>query len=261
MSVSTLINHTPWVGRRREALGAMLAEFPSYQPNLRIHDTDYRGRPWQAAKVDWALYQWEWAASQPTTHHLFMTDDLNLAPGFTTILEAMISAHPEDAIGLLSNHPKGPALAAQGCSGYYTNSWLVGPAYVLPKEMLVRFLAWFKTLPDGPYTTPGTKAYRNDDSSFNEWSTHGGGPGRVWHPLPTIVEHRGDIVSTVGHGDRYSRERISWRQIQHPVEGEAGIRWRQIARTEDLHDMRSPEFWMGHHPMLAVGGEEEAADG
>lgn len=254
--ISTVINHTPWNPLRQAALFAMLSALPD--ANLWIHATDYRARPWQAAKVDWALAQWEWALAEDVTHCLFMTDDLNLAPGFMTILRAMITAHPDEPIGLLSNHPKGPAIAAQGCSGYYTNSWLVGPAYVLPREMLGRFLAWFRALPDGPYTTVGTKAYRNDDSSINEWVTNGeGGPRKTWHPLPTIVEHRDDIASTVGHGDQFSRERLSWREVRHAIVQEGLISWVSIPRPSDLDAMKDPEFWKGHHPMLSVGESEE----
>lgn len=248
-------------GLIRKRQGAIHRVFP-FPPvvAVRVHETDYRAgdedregdhaysraeRWQQKAKVDWALEQWRWSAREGmvgtgATHHVFMTDDLNLAPGFWGLLSAMVAAHPDEPIGLLSNHPKGPQLAAQGYSGYRTNSWLVGPAYVLPHDHLVRFLAWFEALPDGRWTEPGTKAYRNDDSSINEWITNGGGGERCWHPLPTIIEHRSDIGSTVGHGDQYSRERVSWR------------RGRRHDFVRPIDQLTSVDWWARECPMLAL---------
>ena len=60
----------------------------------------------------------------------------------------------------------------------------------------------------------GPKSW-NDDTAINGWVTHYG-PGETWHPLPTIIEHDSDgaLPSTVGHGDEFSRERISWRRYR-----------------------------------------------
>lgn len=242
-SFSCVVNHTPWVPERVEALAEMrfeLFEVAGPLLSLRIHDEDYRGTDWQAAKVEWALTQWRWAARKPESHHVFLTDDLNLSPGFWAILSAMVQAHPAEPIGLLSNHPRGPELFAQGYSGYRTNSWLVGPAYVLPHDHLVRFLTWFEALPDGDPQTVGTKGYRNDDSSINEWITNGGGGGQCWHPLPTIIEHRSDIGSTVGHGDQYSRERVSWR------------RGRRLDFVRPVTQLMAADYWANPCPMLAL---------
>lgn len=269
---SLCISHTPWIADRVKALDEMLYEINVWQHDddcagspiddgycrgydapldaILINDHDYRGTDWQVSKVEWALRQWRWSVAQPTTHHVFMTDDLHIAPSFWPILTAMVQAHPDVPIGLLSNHPRGPGLFAQNRHGYRTNSWLVGPAYVMPHKCLVDFLAWFEALsfPD--------QQYANDDSSINAWNTLHGGPGETWHPLPTIIEHRADIGSTVGHGDRYSAQRLSWRGIWDPLidptDGEA-LTWHLTDLETEIDPMTHVDFWSGDAPMLAVG--------
>lgn len=259
---SIVVNHTPWRTERREALAAMVPELVeaiavdgAYEASpIYINATDYRGTEWQVSKVAWALEQWTWSLRQPTTHHLFLTDDLHLSPRFKSALEAMLLSRPDVPIGLLSNHPAGPRLYEDGHHGYTTNAWIVGPAYVLPHRCLTEFLAWFDALPGGDWRTPGTKGYRNDDSSLNEWIT-AAGPGVAWHPLPTIVEHRADLESTVGHGDRFSRERLSWRERRRVVDAGDDFRWvSESWMGPRLEDMLLPEFWAGAAPLQSVGG-------
>lgn len=266
--ISLVVNHTPWIPERVSALehmrfqltlgldGLALGDwdddterYPVIGPWM-LNDTDYRGTEWQQSKVKWALDQWHRALDTKASHHLFMTDDLYIAPQFWNVLNAMLLAQPDKAIGLLSNHPQGPELVAKGIHWYRCNSWIVGPAYVLPRALLERFVAWFEKLPDGPHTVEGTKAYRNDDSSLNEWITRHG-PGESWHPLPTIVEHRRDLASVVGHGDQFSHERVSWREMRAYV---AGNGWTDWTCAFDLDAMTNPEWWKTDAPMLGVGG-------
>jgi hypothetical protein len=255
MNFSLVVNHTPWIPERVEALQAMLEALQDFEGPMQVNSTDYRGTDWQVSKVAWAWAQWTFAAEQKTTHHVFMTDDLHIAPHFWEILSAMVAGSGAKVIGLLSNHPRGPRLFGDGEHAYRTNSWLVGPAYVLEHETLLRFLAWFDKLPDGPHTEKGTKAYANDDSTINEWVTHHSRGLTTWHPLPTIIEHRGDLESTVGHGDQHSRERVSWRKYQIPLEGQDGsILWRDIDMHRSLlEEMRSPSYWNEEARILPVG--------
>lgn len=252
---SLVLNHTPWRPERVAAKAAMLAELEPVKRGIPyfLNDTDFRALDWQQAKVLWALQQWRIALAANTTHHVFMTDDLHLVPGFWEVLGAMVAAHPDVPIGLLSNHPRGPDLYASGAHGYRTNSWIVGPAYVLPNPHLRAFLRWFETLPEGSHLTLGTRAYRNDDSSINEWNTHHG-PAIAWHPLPTIIEHRIDVESTTGHGDAYSRERISWRATREVAAMGSRLAWFDTPLRSDLEAMKHAEFWQTDAPMLSVGG-------
>ncbi len=258
--ISVAIMHTPWVASRVRCLKEMLVSLgPSGPDAALIQGARPKDMGWHQFKTVLALTQWEWALSLPeeVTHHLFLTDDLHMAPDFTRILEAMVAAKPNALIGLLSNHPRGPELAAAGERWYRCNSWLVGPAYVVPRHALARFVAWYKDLPDNE--EPGGRRWFNDDSALNEWNTHHGN-GASWHPLPTPIEHRADIESTVGHGDRYSRERVSWRYTREVETTPSGtLRWLSTPRDTDtmafeVAGMVDSRFWECEGAMLPVGG-------
>jgi hypothetical protein len=224
-------------------------------------DPKPEGMPWAEFKTILAQQQWEWALTQGSqfTHHVFLTDDLHCHPLFWDVLGAMAEGSKARAIGLLSNHPRGPALYHEGKHAYRCNSWLVGPAYVVTTAFLAGALAKYRELPG---TGEKSRQWFNDDSWLNEYNTFHGG-GESWHPLPTIIEHRFDVESTVGHGDRFSRERVSWREERKVIDdGESGFQWasrplyqfgHETERLEEL--MRRAEFWSGEAPMLPVGGE------
>lgn len=257
--ISVAIMHKPGSGRaREESLEVMLAQLDLVAHHFRrswcVFD-DYADRPWQEFKTVIALRQWEWAASTGCDHHLFMTDDLNLCPRFPEALGALLSVAPRECIGLLSNHPRATSLAADGRRWYRCNSWIVGPAYVLPHADLVEFIAWRKALPLGD--REGCADWYNDDSSINEWITRTGRSSL--HPLPTLIEHRADMASLVGHGDRFSRERVSWRAMRTTEAVGDGFRWVSEEVAYDPARLASPDFWLAHGgpseaPMLKVGG-------
>lgn len=265
ISFSFSISHTPWRRERVDALKSMLngLETHKYSFPLFINDVDLRGKHWQdEGKVELALRQWEWHTKQDVEWHVLATDDLELAPKFVRCLGALLSVVPfECPVGFLSNHPRGPSLAAEGFHWYATNSWLVGPMYALHRTVLPKFLAWYKALPDGPALQHKSRAWYNDDSALNEFVTHVGG-GRSVHPLPTIIEHRADLESTVGHGDRYSRERFSWRVERRVRQVGDTLEWTEIpyTRVGGIEPLTAQMTWLARGgpqgaPMLAVGGE------
>jgi hypothetical protein len=253
---SLVINHTPWVPERQHALRDMypVLNGPGHEAEkaFLLNKMSWRGVPWQGgAKLAWQLTQWLWAANVDTTHHVFMTDDLHLMPVFWSALSAMVTARSECPIGLLSNHPRGPDLYDAGYHGYTTRAWLVGPAYVIPHALLLPFLQWFVQEPGDRLRGPTSW---NDDNVWNEWIAKEW-RGHAWHPLPTIIEHRGDLSSTVGHGDKHSRERISWRE-RRTVKDD-GERWAWVSepwKGPTSEEMSDPKFWADDAPLLAVGG-------
>jgi hypothetical protein len=216
---------------------------------LRIFDDPCPGDvPWNIWQHDLHPRVWQWAIDTNASHHIFMTDDLHLAPHFWPALEAMVCAKPDAILGLLSNHPAGPRLAESGARWYRCNSWVVGPAYVVPHAHLVKFLAWYKA-----WIPTVNRGNFGDDSSLNEWISREG-PGESWHPLPTIIEHRDDIESTWQGGDQFSKERVSWRFMHEPVANEGGgYKWDALPFAPGF-DMTDPKAWDTTGPMLRVGG-------
>lgn len=257
MTLAIVINHAPHREDRKACLARMLAELggrdrPVDGLPLFLND-DPRLKPAGPTKVEWTKRQWRWALDSGADHCLFMSDDLNLAPGFLSILRAMIEAKPTAILGLLSSHPRAVRLALAGYRWYRTNSWIVGPAYVFPRAHLAELFAWFCSLPDGD--GPGQIANLNDDSSANLWVSSRG-PHETWHPLPTIIEHRDDIATTWVTGDKYSRERVSWREIRR-TEGDAPHRWISERHEWALFKMSDPAYWAGAAEMLPVAPEED----
>src|ERR1700733_10317877 len=189
-SVSLCLNHAPFAHDRLPKLNRMIEQLQlragvGPRGPFWVHDVDYRkgGSIGKEVRVDFSLNQWRWAVQQPTTHHAFATDDLDLVPRFWEVLDAILEVAPNDVIGLLSNHPEAPALASRHHRFYATNSWVDGPMYVVPHFMLAAVLEW-----------PGTDQWDakhlgwSDDATLNAWVTFAG-PGRSLHPLPTPIEH------------------------------------------------------------------------
>ena len=241
---SVVLNHAPWAKDRVQTCETMQRELDSmlHDVELMVHDTDYRaGGPSAKDKpVDFTLAQWRWAAKVGVTHHVFMTDDLDLAPGFLEILSAMCVAAPGRFLGLLSNHPKVPELLEAGHRWYRTNSWVVGPCYVVPHVHMVPLLAWAeKRGASGSVDKLGW----SDDSELNEWITYAG-PHEAYHPIPTPIEHKRSLSTWghTGHGDDYSHERVSWRSDGEPFPYLTAKR------------MRAPAYWTGAQtaPMLGL---------
>jgi len=244
VSFSLVVNHAPWALDRLPKAISLISSFdgPSF-----MHNVDYRsgGPNPKGEPVDFTLAQWRWSATKTVDHHVFMTDDLNLAPRFWEILAAMVSSATGRILGLLSNHPHATTLAAEGARWYRTNSWVVGPCYVVPHAYMVRLLLWAeKRGPAGSVDGLGW----SDDSELNEWITHEG-PGETFHPIPTPIEHRREISTWrhTGHGDDYSHERVSWRDYD---------KWNpEYLSSPGLETvMTSPSFWRGVEaaPMLRL---------
>jgi hypothetical protein len=239
---SLVVNHAPWAIDRFETARSLLASSVGAASSTLLHCTDYRdGGPNAKDKpVLFTVNQWNWAAQQRVTHHVFMTDDLDLAPGFWSIVSAMVQTAPDDVIGLLSNHPNSPDLLKAGYHWYRTNSWVVGPCYVVPHAAMVDLADWAERR--WPAET-WDKLGWSDDSELNHWvSTRG--RKQALHPMPTPIEHKRELSTWghTGHGDDYSHERVSWLDSSQSSDGVSAV----------LLSMSETRYW------LDKGGPQEA---
>ncbi len=219
------ITHAPWEGQRvasmarlRGALGiadGRCAEVVAY------HEETQRA-PWWI----WADSQWRWGEScEQATHALFMQEDSVVPPVFWPALKAIVAAHPADLIALHCPHPGSMKLAREGVHWCSTADGLVGLAYVFPRGLLREFIRWRETsLRPGGASAPELA----EDSFINVWCVSTG--RRVYHPIPTIVDHDTSLRSTWGADSHaYRRPRVLW------SDGEA-CGWTP-------EDLERPEFW------------------
>lgn len=250
MTFSLTIDHCPWIPERRANVARMLLDLLPLSNRIPywLHDVDYDGkrRGWASVKHEWALAKWRWHTCQDVTHCVMLSDDLAIMPRFWDALGEMVSAAPHDAIGLMSNHPDVPRMLDDGVHWYRCDSWLVGPAIVMPRNMLRAFVDWYERwyfdLPTGR-DEEGYREWYHDDSSINEWLTKVVKLGSL-HPVPAPIEHilglgrSHDLTAFPLHAAEWA----SWRRVWHAnprrdVFSELG---RDVAEG-----MREPAWWAG----------------
>jgi hypothetical protein len=224
------IPHAAHLENRRQALARMLQELapwfpdrpPASEPPQRLFVFQERTKSW----CEWAEAIWAWAVGQPTTHVVFLNDDLRLAPGFWKKLSAMVRAVPDQVIGLAAVHPAARHLARVEKRRWYTSAdHLIGPGWCAPTSLFQTFMAWREH-----QLRPAAKTKVSEDIQVNLWHIDQG--RRIWHPLPTILDHELAQGSTYGNdGHLYRRTQVSW---------EDG----DVCRFT-LDDLEQPRFWFG----------------
>jgi len=185
---------------------------------------------------EWSAAEWSWALESGATHHLFLEDDVELAPGFLDALRAMIAANPAAIIGLEAAHPDTPKLYAAGHTCYTTKDGLIGVGYCLPHAALTEFLAWRSDLP------PGAVEEITQDTLIDVWALIT--KRFIWHPVPTIIDHDTSLASTFGN-DAHANRRplVTWRSRKYDTSSlplEAPERWRQIPQPMGRYYAATP---------------------
>lgn len=195
--------HTPWIPARVESMARLERE-------LDIHESIVAARQFteKAPNWKWSGDMWRWALAQceatGASHFLSIQDDARVAPRFWQALRAMVIANPHAALGLEAVHPAGPAIAVRGLRWYSTCAWLIGVAYVLPVRFLRELLVWRDAQPSWRIRQT------NEDTLINDFCGEHG--HRVFHPVPTIVDHDVAIASTYENDlDTHRRPTVTWR--------------------------------------------------
>lgn len=153
----------------------------------------------------WSEAMWRWALETGAAHALFLQDDVIPAPNFWPALTAMLAAAPDKVIGLEQAHPAGKRLALEGHRWMTTSDMLIGPGYVFPRTELAEFLKWRRDA-----LRPGAVENIPEDTLIGVWSLATG--RRLWHPIPTIIDHDTSIESTYGNGAHANRRpTVTWR--------------------------------------------------
>lgn len=190
--------HTPWIPERVVSLERLMEQITTGDEPAKMRIFDER-----ATNKVWPIKMWRWGLETGATHFLTLQDDVLVSPDFWPTLRAMIEANPLRILGLSAVHPLGPEMARQGHRWYRTKSWLVGWAYVLPREDLAEFVGHVDANPE-------EVAAKNEDQMLNDWILATGRD--CWQPVPSPVDHDTSIASTYSNDDHsHRRTTVTWR--------------------------------------------------
>lgn len=162
----------------------------------------------------WSGKLWKWASETDATHLLQLQDDALVCPEFWAQLHAMVSAVPDKVIGLESAHPVAKDLPD---TWYTTPDMLIGVGYVVPTTLLQEFLVWRST-----ELRPGGLESVNEDQLLGLWCFVTG--RKIWHPVPTIIDHDTSLPSTYGNDEHQDRRpTVTWKDRPLPGTWRPGV--------------------------------------
>ena len=208
------IPHTPWKPERVESLARLHVSLGGQKDEQPIVERVFAEKE---ANYVWAEKLWQWAAVTDATHLVQLQDDAVVYEDFWGELHRMVAGRPHDVIGLEAAHPHGPNV--EGC-WYTTSDMLIGVGYVLPIPELQTMLEWRDKLRKGAVES------LNEDQLLGLWCFATG--RKIWHPVPTVIDHDIDIPSTYGNSDHPHRR---------PT-----VTWRERAMPDDWHVTGAPDF-------------------
>jgi hypothetical protein len=153
-------------------------DYPSESANNR--------NVWHNARRAWAG-----ASNAGPAHAMILQDDMRPAAGFLDAVERVIAARPDDIIGLFAARNIQRKAFDRGDRWFVGNDGLYGGAVLMPSAVARDMLEWCAS------SIP--LSYRWDDARILLYAyAH---DRRVWFTAPSLVEHDGARVSTVGNSN------------------------------------------------------------
>jgi hypothetical protein len=208
VTIALGIPHTPWVPERAQSMARLrkLLGEPLHHTDAAIREgaqpLHYREFIDRAANAVWSHQLWKWGYETGADHLLQLQDDAIVAPDFWPHLRAIIAAVPDKIIGLEAAHPRGRQIAKSGGRWYTTSDMLIGVGYVIPRELLGLSLRWREMA-----LVDGWKL--DEDMLIGIFCLTTG--TRIWHPVPTIIDHDTDLASNYGHENHsHRRPSVTW---------------------------------------------------
>lgn len=233
VSLALAISHTPWVPARVSSFARLCSELgitamgapttnEAADAFAHWHVEAERAPNWV-----WSERMWRWAAETRASHAVFLQDDLRVCPNFGLATRAMLHAVPDQIISLYNGHPGTKEVAREGGRWCTTADGLVGQGYILPTTLLREFLRWRRDA-----LNPRAVEHITEDTLIDVWAVATG--RKVWHPVPTTIDHDLEINSTYGNdGHPYRKPAVTWN------DGD-------ICDWTDS-DLTSAAFWSPHH--------------
>ena len=210
---SVSLSHTPWIPERIPHAKALQADIK--RPVVLCTE--------KAPNHVWSAHMWEDAAETKQPYHLFIQDDVLIAPDFEQCLEAMLTGMPPKLLGLETAHPAARTLMRRGEAWCSTTDGLIGVAYVIEHNTLVDFLEWRQHA-----LAPKAVEKITEDTLINLYGVSKG--IHILHPVPTIIDHDVEVKSTYGNDHhKYRRPSVTWQDMQ----------W--IGMQEEW--LKDPDYW------------------
>jgi|HubBroStandDraft_1064217.scaffolds.fasta_scaffold85459_2 hypothetical protein len=199
VTIALGIPHTPW-------LPARVASMARLSDDLDVGEADmFRKFSDREPNHVWSAKLWTWGLECGASHLLQLQDDVIVMPRFWEALRAMIAAVPDRVIGLEAAHPAGRRLARQGYRWYTTADMLIGVGYVFPRALLEHFLHWRSTA-----LRDGWEQEISEDTLIGLWAL--ATRQRIFHPIPTIIDHDTTIASSYGNdAHAYRNPSVTWK--------------------------------------------------
>jgi hypothetical protein len=228
------IPHTPWVEARAASFARLVEGLELVEEGLSLvgpcPDVEtVRVFGEKAANHEWSAAMWKWGAEQvEASHFVTLQNDAVPMPGFWAALRAMVEARPNDVIGLEVASPFAPAIAAEGHAWFTTSDALVGVGYVLPRALLAEFLEWRASSLKPGWDTVGSNGLPaiTEDTMLGLFCLVTG--RRIYHPVPTIIDHDVSIASTYGNDEHANRRPlVRWDRWDDPKVLEDDSFWRE----------------------------------
>jgi hypothetical protein len=187
--LSIAIAYTPTPTRTawlKETLRRLVAEGYPRELLSVVQDAGRRG-PWPTVQAAWE------AAPPAATHHLVLADDMQPVEGFRAQVATILELLPEQIITLFTMRRKPTeATRAAGRAWFTSPDGTWGGAVILPRGMIADFLEWER------FAIP--RSYRSADRRMALWAMERG--HKVWHSVPSLLEHVGAGESLLGHANR-----------------------------------------------------------
>jgi hypothetical protein len=179
-----LIAHAAWAPGRPQALARLQEQLPQAKVVTSIVP--------EHASI-WARHLWREALDHPGPVCL-LNDDIELCPDFPAVVEALAAAAPDECLSLCCTNPNAIATGAPWVRAYHYS----GPGVVLPPGTARSLLDFSASLPWSWVSRV------NEDVLANAWAWDRQRP--FLYPLPSPVQHRIDVLSTLGYDHHPNRQ-------------------------------------------------------
>jgi hypothetical protein len=220
VSIALAIPHCPWLPARVESMARLRGDLevgemgPAHYGVLSDKEPNWS---WSQKMIGWAI---EMGAMHNATHLVTLQDDARVRRPFWPAMHAMLHALPNEIIGLEAAHPAGPMVARSGMHLYTTSDFLVGVGWASSIPILRQYREWcIDSL------RPGAIQSISEDTLLGLFCAATN--RRIYHPVPTIIDHDTSLDSTYGNDSHtHRRPTVTWKDRDWGVELERVEFWK-----------------------------------